>query len=64
MFILRHEVSLHVGGVLAGGEVLPLLVLVPPEAPLAVGGVGVLLGPAGQQDSQCQEIIKIHGVDR
>ena len=44
MFVLRHEVALHVGGVLAGGEVLPLLLLAA-EAALAVGGVGVLLRP-------------------
>ncbi len=44
MFILGHEVALHVGGVGAGGEVLALL-LVAAEAALAVSCVGVLLRP-------------------
>ncbi len=45
VFILGHEVALHVGGVGARGEVLALL-LVAAEAALAVSGVGVLLRPA------------------
>ena len=54
VFILGHEVPLQVGGggAVAGGEVLPL-VLVPAEAPLAMGGVGVLLGPGHIQRHFC-----------